>query len=95
MFCYQCEQTAKGEGCTKIGVCGKAAGGGGPAGSFRFYALKGIVPGMPWRAGRSGVTLTGLSTSLPVEATLLDLDQRRFRSRLGLLQLIQRRRWNS
>ncbi len=23
MFCYQCEQTAKGEGCVKIGVCGK------------------------------------------------------------------------
>ncbi|MEW6614975.1 MAG: hydroxylamine reductase [Thermodesulfobacteriota bacterium] len=23
MFCYQCEQTAKGEGCAKIGVCGK------------------------------------------------------------------------
>ncbi len=23
MFCYQCEQAAKGEGCTKIGVCGK------------------------------------------------------------------------
>ena len=23
MFCYQCEQTAKGEGCTKSGVCGK------------------------------------------------------------------------
>ena len=23
MFCYQCEQTARGEGCTKIGVCGK------------------------------------------------------------------------
>ncbi len=23
MFCYQCEQTAKGEGCTKGGVCGK------------------------------------------------------------------------
>jgi len=23
MFCYQCEQTAKGEGCTTIGVCGK------------------------------------------------------------------------
>ncbi len=25
MFCYQCEQTAKGQGCTKIGVCGKQA----------------------------------------------------------------------
>ncbi|MBN1818598.1 MAG: hydroxylamine reductase [Sedimentisphaerales bacterium] len=23
MFCYQCEQTAKGQGCTKMGVCGK------------------------------------------------------------------------
>jgi hydroxylamine reductase len=23
MFCYQCEQTAKGEGCTVVGVCGK------------------------------------------------------------------------
>ncbi len=23
MFCYQCEQTAKGQGCTVMGVCGK------------------------------------------------------------------------
>ena len=23
MFCYQCEQTANGKGCTKHGVCGK------------------------------------------------------------------------
>ena len=23
MFCYQCEQTAGGKGCTNIGVCGK------------------------------------------------------------------------
>lgn len=23
MFCYQCEQTAGGKGCTKSGVCGK------------------------------------------------------------------------
>ena len=23
MFCFQCEQTAGGKGCTKIGVCGK------------------------------------------------------------------------
>ncbi|MCK9461249.1 MAG: hydroxylamine reductase [Proteobacteria bacterium] len=25
MFCYQCEQTAKGQGCTNVGVCGKDA----------------------------------------------------------------------
>lgn len=24
MFCYQCEQTAKGTGCTTVGVCGKS-----------------------------------------------------------------------
>ena len=23
MFCYQCEQTAGGTGCTNFGVCGK------------------------------------------------------------------------
>lgn len=23
MFCYQCQETAKGTGCTKVGVCGK------------------------------------------------------------------------
>jgi hydroxylamine reductase (hybrid-cluster protein) len=23
MFCYQCEQTVKGQGCTIVGVCGK------------------------------------------------------------------------
>ena len=23
MFCYQCEQTAQGKGCTQVGVCGK------------------------------------------------------------------------
>ena len=25
MFCFQCEQTAKGKGCTTVGVCGKTA----------------------------------------------------------------------
>ncbi|MBP2641656.1 MAG: hcp, partial [Firmicutes bacterium] len=25
MFCFQCEQTAGGKGCTKAGVCGKSA----------------------------------------------------------------------
>ena len=25
MFCYQCEETAKGTGCTVKGVCGKEA----------------------------------------------------------------------
>ena len=25
MFCYQCQETSKNEGCTIVGVCGKTA----------------------------------------------------------------------
>lgn len=41
MFCYQCEQTAKGEGCTKIGVCGKQPGVA-TLQDLLIYALKGL-----------------------------------------------------
>jgi hydroxylamine reductase len=42
MFCYQCEQTAKGEGCTKIGVCGKP-GEVAALQDLLVYALKGLA----------------------------------------------------
>ena len=41
MFCYQCEQTAGGKGCTKAGVCGKTA----EVASLQdllIYSLKGL-----------------------------------------------------
>ena len=41
MFCYQCEQTASGKGCTKAGVCGKTA----EVASLQdllIYSLKGL-----------------------------------------------------
>lgn len=41
MFCYQCEQTAKGEGCTKIGVCGKQ-GEVADLQDLLIYALEGV-----------------------------------------------------
>jgi len=41
MFCYQCEQTAKGEGCTKIGVCGKQPEVAALQ-DMLIYALKGL-----------------------------------------------------
>ncbi|MEE4353567.1 MAG: hydroxylamine reductase [Desulfatiglans sp.] len=41
MFCYQCEQTAKGEGCTKIGVCGKQPEVA-TLQDLLIYALKGL-----------------------------------------------------
>jgi hydroxylamine reductase len=42
MFCYQCEQTAKGEGCTKIGVCGKEPEVAALQ-DLLVYALKGLA----------------------------------------------------
>lgn len=41
MFCYQCEQTSKGEGCTKIGVCGKTAEVAALQ-DLLIYSLKGL-----------------------------------------------------
>jgi hydroxylamine reductase len=41
MFCFQCEQTAKGEGCTKIGVCGKNHDVASLQ-DLLMYALKGL-----------------------------------------------------
>ncbi|MFZ5907355.1 MAG: hydroxylamine reductase [Nitrospirota bacterium] len=41
MFCYQCEQTAKGEGCTTSGVCGKQADVAALQ-DLLVYALKGL-----------------------------------------------------
>ena len=54
MFCYQCEQTAGGKGCTKIGVCGKS-----PEASdlqdLLVHAAQGISI-YAYRAGQLGLT---------------------------------------
>jgi len=51
MFCYQCEQTAKGEGCTNVGVCGKQSDVAALQ-DLLVYALKGLalhaVEGRKW-----------------------------------------------
>lgn len=41
MFCYQCEQTMGGKGCTRIGVCGKTADVAALQ-DFLIHTLKGI-----------------------------------------------------
>ena len=42
MFCYQCEQTAFGTGCTKVGVCGKSPEVAGLQ-DLLTYSLKGLA----------------------------------------------------
>jgi hydroxylamine reductase len=54
MFCYQCEQAAKGEGCTKIGVCGKQPEVAALQ-DLLVYALKGLSV-VAVEGGKVGVT---------------------------------------
>ncbi len=53
MFCYQCEQTAKGTGCTVAGVCGKDATTASLQ-DLTVYATKGLAM-VAHRARRLGV----------------------------------------
>jgi hydroxylamine reductase len=80
MFCYQCEQTAKGKGCTKIGVCGKD-----PEVSvlqdLLIYALKGLA--LYAREGRKVGITDGEANSFTTDGlfavvTNVDFDLQRF-----------------
>jgi hydroxylamine reductase len=74
MFCYQCEQTAKGEGCTKVGVCGKQPDVAALH-DLLIYALRGLslyaVEGQ-----RVGVTSDEINrfTSKALFATVTNVD---------------------
>ena len=58
MFCYQCQETARGKGCTKVGVCGKTAELA-QLQDLMIYALKGIsVLGL--KADEIGYKMPGL-----------------------------------
>jgi len=80
MFCYQCEQTAKGEGCMKAGVCGKDADVAALQ-DVLVYALKGLSA-VALDARRSGIadhdvnvfTVKALFSTL----TNVDFDPERF-----------------
>ncbi|MFA5140605.1 MAG: hydroxylamine reductase [Elusimicrobiota bacterium] len=50
MFCYQCEQTCQGSGCTKVGVCGKQ-----PEAAALMDKLLDITKEIAWYAHRGTV----------------------------------------
>lgn len=55
MFCYQCEQTVGGKGCTKRGVCGKSPEIAGMQ-DLLIYQLKGIsIYGLGYLQGGENV----------------------------------------
>jgi hydroxylamine reductase len=80
MFCYQCEQTAKGEGCTKIGVCGKKPDVAALQ-DLLIYAVKGLS--VCAHAGRKVGVVDNVVNQFTCEAifstlTNVDFDPGRF-----------------
>ncbi len=80
MFCNQCEQTAKGEGCTKIGVCGKQPEVAALQ-DLLIYALKGLSL-VAVEGRKAGINESDLNifTSKATFSTLtnVDFDPERF-----------------
>jgi hydroxylamine reductase len=65
MFCYQCEQTAQGAGCTKFGVCGKSPETA-TAQDVLFHVAKGV--GQYAHAARQAGAATPAADKFVVEA---------------------------
>lgn len=80
MFCYQCEQTAKGEGCKIQGVCGKKPEVADLQ-DLLLYSLMGLSR-VALEALRAGIDCReyGVFTAKAVFSTLtnVDFDPRRF-----------------
>ncbi len=74
MFCYQCEQTAKGKGCTSIGVCGKQPDVAALQ-DLLIYAIKGLSQ-VALEAEKSGVLGNDVNvfTCEAVFSTLTNVD---------------------
>jgi len=74
MFCYQCEQTAKGQGCDKSGVCGKTPDVSALQ-DLLVYALRGLSL-YAVEAGKKGIEVAGLGpfTAEALFATLTNVN---------------------
>ncbi len=85
MFCYQCEQTAKGEGCTKAGVCGKDANVSALQ-DILVYALQGLsIVAVDARKARINDPAINVFTARALFSTLtnVDFDPARFVELIG------------
>ena len=84
MFCYQCEQTAKGTGCTVQGVCGKDETCA-TLQDLLLYAVKGISQ-YAHRARQLGVTHPAVNAftieALFATVTNVDFDPERLENLL-------------
>ncbi len=75
MFCFQCEQTAKGKGCTTVGVCGKQPDVAALQ-DLLIYAIKGLSQ-VAVEARKSGIDVprdVNVFTCEAVFSTLTNVD---------------------
>ncbi|HEY3421971.1 MAG TPA: hydroxylamine reductase, partial [Methanocellaceae archaeon] len=86
MFCYQCEQTANGKGCTKAGVCGKSADVAALQ-DLMVYAVRGLsevaVEGRKFGVNDNAVNIFTVK-SLFSTLTNVDFDAERFPELINL-----------
>ena len=84
MFCYQCQETAGGKGCTKVGVCGKTADLANLQ-DLMIYTLKGISE-LGVKADEIGYEMEGLDRfimdSLFMTITNANFDKERFLAKI-------------
>ena len=80
MFCYQCQETVGGKGCTKVGVCGKTADLANLQ-DLMIYTLKGIAE-VGVKADEIGYEVPGLDRfmmdGLFMTITNANFDKERF-----------------
>ena len=93
MFCYQCEQTAKGTGCTVAGVCGKDATAA-TLQDLLVHATKGISM-YAHRAAQLGAREPEVDEFVPealfATVTNVDFDPQRLKQHLNLAATILQR----
>ncbi len=93
MFCYQCEQTAQGSGCTKQGVCGKDPDVAALQ-DLLVHVAKGIAQYAHRSAGlgkRDADVDRGVIEALFTTVTNVNFDARRMAAKIGEEVVLRRR----
>ena len=82
MFCYQCEQTAKGEGCTRSACAARTSPTWPPCRTCSSTPCQGLSVVGPWKAGQKGlVRRQGHGDLFSVQGRVQHAHQRELRSR--------------
>ena len=80
MFCFQCQETAAGTGCTKFGVCGKSPELAGLQ-DLLVYVTKALAE-VTTQARKEGKTIPGTTSHLIVDNLFATITNANFDSEI-------------